>query len=50
MKNSGLLAMEIGKGQHYAVSDLLKTNGFFILKTIKDFQKIKRCLIAKKIK
>ena len=49
MKNNGLLAMEIGKGQHYAASDLLKTNGFFILKTIKDFQKIKRCLIAKKI-
>ena len=50
LKNSGLLAMEIGKGQHYAVSDLLKTNGFFILNTVKDLQKIKRCLIAKKIK
>tara|TARA_Y100000590_G_scaffold204433_2_gene231844 strand:- start:825 stop:1670 length:846 start_codon:yes stop_codon:yes gene_type:complete len=50
LKKKGILAMEIGINQHYKVSKLLKNNGFFILKTIKDYQNIKRCLIAKKIK
>tara|TARA_Y100000590_G_scaffold124970_1_gene143015 strand:- start:1898 stop:2743 length:846 start_codon:yes stop_codon:yes gene_type:complete len=49
LKNNGLLAMEIGLGQHYKTSELLKNNGFFILKIIKDYQSIKRCLFAKKI-
>ena len=50
LKNNGLLAMEIGYGQYYKVSELLKKNGFYIMKTIKDYQNIKRCLIAKKVK
>ena len=50
LKKKGILAMEIGINQHYKVSKLLKNNGFFILKTIKDYQNIKRCLISKKIK
>ena len=50
LKNSGLLAIEIGLGQHYKVSELLKNNGFFIIKTIKDYQNIKRCIFSKKIK
>ena len=49
LKNKGILALEIGKGQYYKVNNLLKSNGFFILKTIEDFQKIKRSMIAKKI-
>ena len=50
LKNSGLLAMEIGFGQYYKTSQILKNNGFFIFKIIRDFQSIKRCVIAKKIK
>ncbi len=50
LKNNGLLAMEIGVGQYYKTSKILIKNGFFILKTIKDYQKIKRCLFARKIK
>tara|TARA_B100001121_G_C18598656_1_gene578382 strand:- start:134 stop:979 length:846 start_codon:yes stop_codon:yes gene_type:complete len=50
LKYNGLLAMEIGLGQHFKVLELLKNNGFFTVKIIKDYQKIKRCLIAKKIK
>ncbi len=50
LKNNGLLAMEIGLGQHYKVSEILKNNGFYIMKIIKDYQNIKRCIFAKKIK
>ncbi len=50
LKTKGILAMEIGLNQYYRASKLLENNGFFILKSIKDYQNIKRCLIAKKIK
>jgi len=50
LKNKGILAMEIGINQYHRVTKLLEKNGFFILKSIKDYQNIKRCLIAKKIK
>ncbi len=50
LKNNGLLAMEIGLGQHYKVYDILRDNGFYIWKTIKDYQNIERCVLAKKIK
>ncbi len=49
LKNGGTLAMEIGIDQFYKVSELLRNNGFYISKTVKDYQKIKRCLIARKI-
>ena len=41
--------MEIGLGQYYKVSELLKKSEFYIIKTVKDYQNIKRCLIAKKL-
>ena len=50
LKNTGLLILEIGLGQHYKVAKTLKENGFFILNSIKDLQNIRRCLIAKKIR
>ena len=50
LKNNGLLAMEIGLGQHYKVYDILKNNSFYVWKTIKDYQNIERCIFAKKIK
>ncbi len=50
LKKNGLLAMEIGIGQHSKVTNILKKNGFFILKIVKDFQNIKRCILAKRIK
>ena len=49
LKNNGLLVMEIGSGQHNDVSSILKFNGFYIKNIIKDYQKIKRCIISKKI-
>ena len=49
LKNYGTLAMEIGLGQHYKTLHILKKNGFVVFKTLKDYQKIKRCIIAKKI-
>ena len=49
LKNKGILAMEIGINQYHRVTKLLEKNGFFILKSIKDYQNIKRCLIAKKL-
>ena len=42
--------MEIGLGQSYKVSDLLKANGFFVSKIIKDYQGIKRFIFSIKIK
>ena len=49
LKKNGMLMMEIGLGQQYKVFEILKNNGFYVSKIIKDYQKIKRCLIAKKI-
>jgi len=46
----GILAIEIGLGQHYDVSKMLNKKGFFIFKTLKDYQKIKRFIFARKIK
>ena len=49
LKNNSTLAMEIGLGQYFKTLQILKKNGFIVIKTIKDYQKIKRCIIAKKI-
>ena len=46
LKSSGILAMEFGLNQHYKVSDLLSKNGFYLLKIIKDYQNIKRFVLA----
>lgn len=48
LKNNGLLAIEIGMGQKFKTSNLLNNNGFYILKIIKDYQNIQRCILAKK--
>ena len=50
LKIRGLLALEIGFGQYYKVNQLLKNNNFHIIKIIHDYQNIKRCLLATKIK
>ena len=50
LKNNGILVMEIGLGQHQKVSEQLKKSGFYVFKTVKDYQKIKRLIFAKKIK
>ena len=50
LKGNGLLAMEIGLGQSFNVCRLLKENGFYIYKITKDYQKIRRCIFAKKVK
>ena len=49
LKINGFLAIEIGFGQYYKVSEILKKNNFYLFKTIKDYQNIKRCILAKKI-
>tara|TARA_Y100000590_G_scaffold470588_1_gene666629 strand:- start:1850 stop:2704 length:855 start_codon:yes stop_codon:yes gene_type:complete len=49
LKNNGLLALEIGKGQSNKVINLLKNNGFYVSKIVLDYQKIKRCIFARKI-
>jgi len=48
LKNNGLLAIEIGMGQKFKTSNLLNNNGFYILKIVKDYQNIQRCILAKK--
>tara|TARA_Y100001935_G_C17276302_1_gene494867 strand:- start:427 stop:1272 length:846 start_codon:yes stop_codon:yes gene_type:complete len=48
LKNDGLLAIEIGMGQKFKTSNLLNNNGFYILKIVKDYQNIQRCILAKK--
>ncbi len=49
LKNNGLLALEIGKGQSNKVINSLKNNGFYVSKIVLDYQKIKRCVFARKI-
>ena len=48
LKNNGLLAMEIGQGQYFKVSEILKKIIFVFQEVIKDYQKIK-CIIARKV-
>ena len=49
LKKSGKLVLEIGHDQKIKVSELLKKNGFFIKKVIKDLGKKTRCIISIKI-
>ena len=49
LKKSGKLVLEIGHDQKIKVSELLKKNGFFIQKVIKDLGKKTRCIISIKI-
>ena len=49
LKKSGKLVLEIGHDQKNKVSELLKNNGFFIKKVIKDLGKKTRCIVSIKI-
>ena len=49
LKKSGKLVLEIGHNQKSKVSDILKNNGFFIQKVIKDLGHKNRCVISIKI-
>ena len=46
LKNLGTLALEIGNGQHYKVSQILKDQGFRIRILVKDYQNNVRCILA----
>ncbi len=50
LKTKGILAMEIGLGQKYKSLKLLKNNGFYVTKIIKDYQNIDRCIFAIKFR
>ena len=47
LKKFGLLALEIGYGQHYKVSQILKEQGFREELLIKDYQDNIRCILAR---
>jgi len=49
LKSSGFLAMEIGFDQYNKASEILRKNGFVVVKKVKDYQNINRCLFAKKL-
>ena len=49
IKKNGKLFLEIGFNQKNRVKQLLKNNGFFINKVIKDLAKNDRCIISTKI-
>ena len=49
LKNRSFLALEIGFGQYFKVKEILNKNGFYLLKVIKDYQNIPRCIITQKI-
>ena len=46
LRTNGILALEIGNGQFYSVSLLLKNNFFRIKYLIKDFKNNVRCVIS----
>ena len=47
LKKLGWLALEIGYGQHYKVSQILKKQGFREELTVKDYRNNTRCILAK---
>ena len=46
LKKNGLIAMEVGFDQYYKVCELLRRNNFYVIKIVKDFQRINRCIFA----
>ena len=46
LKLNGILALEIGRGQNFSVSGILKTNGFRVTKKIKDYKDNVRCIFS----
>ena len=49
LKVNGKLIIEIGKDQKYKMVKFLKTNNFFVKKTIKDLSGHNRCIISVKL-
>ena len=49
LKKNGRLVLEIGHNQRIKVSEILKNNGFFIQKVIKDLGQKNRCIVSIKI-
>ena len=49
IKKNGILILEIGFGQKNKVVSLLKDNGFYINRTIRDLSNKDRCIISTKI-
>jgi release factor glutamine methyltransferase len=49
IKKTGKLVLEIGFNQKNKVQEMLKTKGFYINKTLKDYGKKDRCIISTKI-
>ena len=47
LKKLGLLALEIGYGQHYKVSQILKDQGFREELLVKDYRNNIRCILAR---
>ncbi len=50
LKNNGKLVLEIAYDQKYKVKKLLKDEGYYINKIIKDYSKNDRCIISTKIR
>ena len=46
LKLNGILALEIGRGQNYLVSNILRLNGFREIKKIKDYRDNVRCIFS----
>ena len=46
LKLNGTLALEIGRGQNYSVSNILRLNGFRVIKKIKDYKDNVRCIFS----
>ncbi len=46
LKTNGILALEIGNGQHKKVIHMLNKNGFKLYKTIKDYRDNIRCIFS----
>ena len=46
LKINGILALEIGGGQNFAVSNILRLNGFREIKKIKDYRDNVRCIFS----
>ena len=46
LKTNGILALEIGNGQHKKVINMLNKNGFKLYKTIKDYRDNIRCIFS----
>ena len=47
LKKSGLLALEVGYGQHYNVSQILKEQGFREELLVRDYRDNIRCILAR---